>query len=264
MVALDWSEYLVSLSANQSEIGRAAGVSSGTVSRWFSKQTVPDAGAVVAVARAFGQSPTHALVAAGYLTPDEVERSRPGHPALRLGDFSSRELARELSRRLDASQLTSPRGRTKLELSREIVGQFTALQVDEKYTEMLELVDSIEVMPHQADEPSMAQMTAMCLRALDAWAVDPRMKKIVRSPEVYEWVWECKHAMWELVDAVQRAEAAEWAAEATEVRGHRVVMMAAMSVVAGVLITAVNESADTLDEAERKLFAIADEVVALG
>lgn len=91
---------------NQSEIARAAGVSTATVSRWFSRSTQPLAPQVIAVARAYGESPVVALVAAGYLTREEIEHEVKLTPGMSLGEFSELEIAQELVRRIEAGETT--------------------------------------------------------------------------------------------------------------------------------------------------------------
>lgn len=102
----DWPTYLAALSTNQSEISRAAGVSTATVSRWFSRSTQPLAPQVIAVARAYAESPVVALIAAGYLTRAEVEQEVRLTPGMSLAEFSELEIAQELVRRIEAGETT--------------------------------------------------------------------------------------------------------------------------------------------------------------
>lgn len=103
---IDWPSYLSALSTNQSEIARAAGVSTATVSRWSSRSARPLAPQVIAVARAYDQSPVFALVAAGYLTQEEVEQEVRLTPGMSLAEFSELEIAQELVRRIEAGEAT--------------------------------------------------------------------------------------------------------------------------------------------------------------
>lgn len=103
---MDWPTYLATLSTNQSEIARAADVHSGTVSRWFSRSSQPLATQVIAVARAFDQSPVLALLAAGYLTRAEVEQEVELSPGMSLAEFSELDIAQELVRRIEAGETT--------------------------------------------------------------------------------------------------------------------------------------------------------------
>lgn len=91
-----WPEYLRALSNNQSAIARAAGVNTGTVSRWMSGQVLPKAEQVIKVARRFDESPLGALVAAGYLEAAEIPSGIVMPRVLQLQRFSDVELAREI------------------------------------------------------------------------------------------------------------------------------------------------------------------------
>jgi transcriptional regulator with XRE-family HTH domain len=93
---MTWPEYLRALSNNQSAIARAAGVNTGTVSRWVSGQSLPKAEQVINVARAFDESPLAALVAAGYLDDAEIPSGMVMPRMLQLRRFSDVELAKEV------------------------------------------------------------------------------------------------------------------------------------------------------------------------
>jgi len=85
---------------SQVEIAKRSGAAQSTVSRWLTG-TVPDAESVVQLARAYGMSPVAALVAAGYLEPDEITNSGVQPRALALHEFSELELSREMLRRIE-------------------------------------------------------------------------------------------------------------------------------------------------------------------
>lgn len=71
-----WSAYLLYITEGrtQVEIGKIAGTTQVTISRWL-KGLVPTSAPVVAkVARAFGRNPLEAFVAAGMLDEDEAGR----------------------------------------------------------------------------------------------------------------------------------------------------------------------------------------------
>lgn len=102
----DWQSYLREISTNQSEIARATGVHSGTVSRWLAGSSRPSATQVIAVARAFDRSPVLALVAADYLTRAEVESEVQLTPGMSLAAFSELDIAQELVRRIEAGETT--------------------------------------------------------------------------------------------------------------------------------------------------------------
>jgi transcriptional regulator with XRE-family HTH domain len=102
----DWQSYLREISTNQSEIARATGVHSATVSRWLAGTSRPSATQVIAVARAFDRSPVVALVAADYLTRAEVESEVQLTPGMSLAAFSELDIAQELVRRIEAGEAT--------------------------------------------------------------------------------------------------------------------------------------------------------------
>jgi len=58
--------------ATQSEIAGATGIDQSSISRWQRGTHTPRAEAVVAFARAYGRSPVEALVAANYLTSEDM------------------------------------------------------------------------------------------------------------------------------------------------------------------------------------------------
>lgn len=105
-----WADYVRSL-GTQSEVARRSGVGQGTVSRWVDGRTVPDAKNVIAVARAFGENPITALVAADYLEQADAEHAGGVPARLALGAYSDHELATEMLRRVsagDSPELTQP------------------------------------------------------------------------------------------------------------------------------------------------------------
>jgi transcriptional regulator with XRE-family HTH domain len=71
---VSWWQYVVTVTgdAAQKEIAAATGIDQSSISRWQRGTNNPRAEAVVALARAYGRSPVEALVAAGYLTSDEL------------------------------------------------------------------------------------------------------------------------------------------------------------------------------------------------
>jgi transcriptional regulator with XRE-family HTH domain len=68
-----WWRYVVTVTGNaaQKDIASATGIDQSSISRW-QRGTTPRAEAVVALARAYRRSPVEALVAAGYLSSNEV------------------------------------------------------------------------------------------------------------------------------------------------------------------------------------------------
>jgi transcriptional regulator with XRE-family HTH domain len=71
--AQEWWRYVVTVTGNaaQKDIAAATGIDQSSISRW-QRGTTPRAEAVVALARAYGRSPVEALVAAGYLSSNEI------------------------------------------------------------------------------------------------------------------------------------------------------------------------------------------------
>jgi transcriptional regulator with XRE-family HTH domain len=71
---VSWWEYVVTVTgtAAQKDIAAATGIDQSSISRWQRGANTPRAEAVVALARAYGRSPVEALVAAGYLSSDEL------------------------------------------------------------------------------------------------------------------------------------------------------------------------------------------------
>lgn len=110
-----WSRYIDATSdgAYNAAIAEAIGVDPATVGRWRTGAVDPKPRQVVAYARAFGQSPISALVAAGYLTEEEVGMPMSAPRAYTLDDFSALELAEELVQRLgeeDGYRIENRRG----------------------------------------------------------------------------------------------------------------------------------------------------------
>lgn len=77
--------------------------SEATIGRWI-KGTVgaPEPRTAVELARAYGASPLAALMAAGYLTQDELDSPAESPRLLQLTAFTDLELAQELVRRIEA------------------------------------------------------------------------------------------------------------------------------------------------------------------
>jgi transcriptional regulator with XRE-family HTH domain len=69
-----WWRYVVTVTghAAQKDIAAATGIDQSSISRWQRGANTPRAEAVVAFARVYGRSPVEALVAAGYLSSDEL------------------------------------------------------------------------------------------------------------------------------------------------------------------------------------------------
>lgn len=98
-----WSEYLAAIAPgdNNARIAATTGASEATVGRWVKGLVTPAPDQVTAVARAYGQSPLVALVAAGYVQESELEMVHALPRLLLLSEFSDLELAQELVRRIE-------------------------------------------------------------------------------------------------------------------------------------------------------------------
>jgi transcriptional regulator with XRE-family HTH domain len=93
-----WPQYVrrISRSLKQEEISEMTGISQTTVSAWLrGAPAMPKAESVIIFAKAFGQPPVEALVAAGYLDSADVA-STVRTP---LSEYSSTELFDELRAR---------------------------------------------------------------------------------------------------------------------------------------------------------------------
>ena len=97
---VSWSDYVKRVGGRMThaQMAEQSGVAVSNIGRWIRGEPgLPRAESVIAFARAFGQSPLEALIAAGYLSMDEAGAT----PRLRtpLRDFSYGELVGELQRR---------------------------------------------------------------------------------------------------------------------------------------------------------------------
>lgn len=127
-----WATYMSALSSSQSEIAIKVGTAQSTVSRWLSGDVVPDARQVITVARAYSMSPVVALVAAGYLTADEITNSGAQPRALSLHEFTDHELVREMLRRVEDGQshpeLDAPLDETHPAVREQFADNVTAIR----------------------------------------------------------------------------------------------------------------------------------------
>jgi transcriptional regulator with XRE-family HTH domain len=71
---LPWWQYVLTVTGHvaQKDVADATGIDQSSISRWQHGTNTPRAEAVVTFARAYGRSPVAALVAAGYLSSDEL------------------------------------------------------------------------------------------------------------------------------------------------------------------------------------------------
>lgn len=101
-MASEWNTYLLRITAGAtgSEIARRVGVSGSKVSYWKKGSRPPTAREAVSVSRAYSRPPLEGLVAAGYLTADEI----PEHLTIQqsgLASFTDAELAAEILHRAE-------------------------------------------------------------------------------------------------------------------------------------------------------------------
>jgi transcriptional regulator with XRE-family HTH domain len=100
-----WPLYLSAITDGQpgARIAERTGIPESTISRWLSDKAEPRPKQVVAVARAYGQNPVEALVAAGYLEEGEIDvASKPTDLSLRA--FTSLAISREMVRRIEEGE----------------------------------------------------------------------------------------------------------------------------------------------------------------
>jgi transcriptional regulator with XRE-family HTH domain len=104
---VSWWRYVgtVTGDATQKDIAVATGIDQSSISRWQRGSNTPRAEAVVALARAYGRSPVEALVAAGYLSSDELGVVELTTLTGDLTGASIDSLLGELRRRLQAVPL---------------------------------------------------------------------------------------------------------------------------------------------------------------
>lgn len=93
-----WPQYVRRIAGGltQTQIAARAGISTSAAGAWVRGDPgQPEAGKVIAFAKAFGQPPLEALIAAGYFGPDETI------PSARtpLSEYDDIELLDELRRR---------------------------------------------------------------------------------------------------------------------------------------------------------------------
>lgn len=101
----EWWKWLrdISRAATNVEIANRVGVSGATVGNW-ARGSRPAAEQVIMAARVYGANALAGLIAAGYMTEDEITAWGANvQPPTPLGDMPDRELLDELERRLNLS-----------------------------------------------------------------------------------------------------------------------------------------------------------------
>lgn len=94
---MDWTEYVRDTIGGDTlaVAARRIGVSRSTVGRW-TDGTSPTPQQAVALARAYGRSPTSALISAGYIEPGDIQDGRYD-----ITSASDDELLEEVKRRFN-------------------------------------------------------------------------------------------------------------------------------------------------------------------
>lgn len=100
--SVDWATYLkvIADGASGAVIAGRLGIADTTVSRWLLGTAKPRPHQVVTIAREFNVHPLQALIAAGYLEPDEVDLAAITPRKLQLREFTELEIAEEMVRRI--------------------------------------------------------------------------------------------------------------------------------------------------------------------
>jgi transcriptional regulator with XRE-family HTH domain len=109
---LPWWQYVLTVTGQvaQKDIADTTGIDQSSISRWQHGTNTPRAEAVVALARAYGRSPVEALVAAGYLSSDELGVVELTTLTGDLRGASIDSLLGELRRRVLAGSPEGPQG----------------------------------------------------------------------------------------------------------------------------------------------------------
>jgi transcriptional regulator with XRE-family HTH domain len=120
-----WADYVRAVMGRESGRSLAArlGQSESAISRWKNGAVVPGAREAVAFARAYDRDPVEALIAADYLTAEDVGRPVEVHRTLQLMDYTDLELAEEMLHRVS----TQPREHELL--TSELDEEHPAMQV---------------------------------------------------------------------------------------------------------------------------------------
>jgi hypothetical protein len=98
-LSTEWARWLIAIAgreARQVDISERTGIDQSTVSRWLAHGHLPGAVTAVTVARAYRVDPVEALIAAAYLTREDVEL-----PSVDARQIPTRILLDEIARRTD-------------------------------------------------------------------------------------------------------------------------------------------------------------------
>jgi transcriptional regulator with XRE-family HTH domain len=102
-----WDNYFAALigADSNAEAARKSGITEATLGRWKKGSVDPKPRQVVVIARAYNASPVEALIAAGYLHPDDIDQPAQAPRRLQITEFTELELAQELVRRIEAGEM---------------------------------------------------------------------------------------------------------------------------------------------------------------
>lgn len=103
----NWAAYLRHMMADrsQAEFAKAIQATDGQLSKWLSGSTGVTAEKVMVIARLLGDSPVHALARVGWISASEITQFQVPR-TFGLDEFTDRELAAEIVRRIDAGEAT--------------------------------------------------------------------------------------------------------------------------------------------------------------
>lgn len=170
-----WWAYVTRIAGTveQKTIAGKTGIGTSVLSRWSQGSHEPSVKLVVQFARAYGRSPIEALIAAGIVTPDEIDAVIELTP-VPAADLDDAELLHEIARRLDVRRTEYERTLIQILVA---VGQLQtyvkAMQEGEEEEEIHEVADHLGVLMY-----SLHQLTSMVV------ANPSRMKRMTAEAAV--------------------------------------------------------------------------------
>ena len=110
-MAENWPEYLrrITSGQTQTQIAERIGIGRLSVCNWLHGKTRPKAETVITVAQAYRRSPLEALLAAAYLSVEELDQHIDIHTS--PTELPADDIANEVRRRLLALEQTLEKGR---------------------------------------------------------------------------------------------------------------------------------------------------------
>lgn len=114
VLGMSWWQYVVRVAATseQKQIAEKSGIGTTVISRWHQSKNEPSAKNVITFARAYGRPPIEALIAAGFLRPEEAGGQVELYTSLKRVDADA--LLREIGRRLRLVEATGHDGKQRL------------------------------------------------------------------------------------------------------------------------------------------------------